>query len=330
MEVGLFCAFRNPPPWARPPEQLYADCLEQIRFAEELGFDGVWIGEHHFTDDGFAPSVMTLAAAVAAVTTRVQIGTYVLLLPQHHPVRVAEAAATVDVLSGGRLILGLGLGYRTREFEPVGLDYHHRGALMDESLEVLVNCFTEDEFSYDGRYFQLSNVAVTPKPVQQPTPRIIFGGWSEAMLRRAARFGVGLAIAPSAEVAKRLARMVEENGRDPREQRHYGMALGFVGETDDAAWELAKHHAAWEIDHYNGWFLESGLPKQFARDLREECIFGSPEQWIAAVEQQFGDGDRRRCDHLVVELTVSGMAHADVMRGLELFGKEVLPGLHAL
>ena len=89
MEVGLFFTFRNPPPWRRDPAQLYADTMAQVRLADEAGFDAVWMGEHHFTDDGFAPALMPLAAAVAAVTTRVQIGTDVLLLPQHHPVRLA-------------------------------------------------------------------------------------------------------------------------------------------------------------------------------------------------------------------------------------------------
>jgi len=227
LEVGLFFTFRNPPAWRRPPAQLYADCLDQIRLADEAGFDGVWLGEHHFTDDGFAPSLMTLASAVAAVTTRVQIGTYVLLLPQHHPVRLAEAATAVDLVSNGRLILGVGLGYRPGEFEAVGLDYHRRGELMDECLEILVNCFRGEPFSFDGRHFQLTDVAMTPRPVQTPMPRILLGGSSEPMLRRAARFRCsGLALAPPPSVVERHLQLVEEHGGDPALQRYYGMAMG--------------------------------------------------------------------------------------------------------
>ena len=232
MEVGLFFAFRNPIPWRRPAADVFADALEQVRLADELEFDGVWLGEHHFTDDGFDPSPMALAAAIAAVTHRVQIGTYVLLLPQHQPVRLAEDAAVVDILSNGRLILGMGLGYRPPEFDAMGLGYRPseleavglahgaRGDLMDEGLEVLVKSFTEDSFSYEGRYFHAHDVTLSPKPVQRPMPRIILGGSGERMLRRAARFGCsGLAVAPPPAILARHAALVAERGGDPAAQR---------------------------------------------------------------------------------------------------------------
>ena len=331
MEVGLFFTFRNPPPWRRDPVALYADCLEQARLADEAGFDGIWLGEHHFTDDGFAPSLMTLAAALAVVTTRVQIGTDVLLLPQHHPVRLAEAAATVDILSNGRLILGLGLGYRPSEFTAVGLDYHRRGDLMDEALEVLVKCFTEDVCSYSGRYFQLTDVAMTPRPVQVPMPRMVLGGSGPRMLQRSARFGCsGLAVTPAPPVLAHHARLVAEHGGDPGAQRYYGMTMGFVADTDERAWQLAEHHARWELDHYNEWFASAGLPKIFPRGPREDFVIGTPQRWIDAVGRQLTQPVPLRCDHLIVELTISGMPHRDVMRGIELFAEKVLPSLHAM
>ena len=328
MEVGLFFTFRNPPPWRRPPADLYADCLAQIRLADDAGFDGVWLGEHHFTDDGFAPSLMTLAAAVAAQTTRVRIGTYVLLLPQHHPVRLAEAATAVDVLSNGRLVLGLGLGYRPDEFAAVGLDYRRRGDVMDECLEILVGCFTQEVFSFEGRYFQVADVAMTPRPVQEPMPPILLGGSGERMLRRAARFGCsGLALAPPPALADRHAQLVREHGGDPSTQRYIGMAMGFVHEDDGVAWKLAEPHAMWDLDHYNAWFTGAGLPPQFPNGPREDCIIGTPDRWIEAVAERCR---HVRCDHLVVSLTGSGMAHADVMRAIELFADRVLPALHAM
>jgi probable F420-dependent oxidoreductase len=331
LEVGLFFTFRNPARWSRPPAQLYADCLEQARLVDEAGFDGIWLGEHHFTDDGFVPSPMTLAAALAVATSRVQIGTDVLLLPQHHPVRLAEAAATVDILSNGRLILGMGLGYRPSEFAAVGLDYHRRGDLMDEALEILVKCFTEEAFSFEGRFFHLTDVAMTPRPVQTPMPRLVLGGRGERMLRRAARFGCsGLAVTPPPALLARHARLVEEYGGDPRAQRYYGMTMGFVGDSDGAAWELAKDHAAWELDHYNEWFASAGMPKVFPNGPREDFVIGTPQRWIDSIHRQLNEPVPLRCDHLVVELTTSGMAHADAMRGIELFAEKVLPALHAM
>ena len=331
MEVGLFFTFRNPPPWRRDPARLYADCMEQIRFADEAGFDGIWMGEHHFTDDGFAPSLMTLAAAVATATRRVQIGTDVLLLPLHHPVRLAEAAATVDLLSNGRLVLGMGLGYRPAEFETFGVDYHRRGALMDEALEILVRCFTEEEFSYDGRFYQLRDVNVTPRPVQRPMPRLVLGGSSEPMLRRAARFGCsGLAVSPPPALLARHAELVRAHGGDPDAQRYYGMTMGWVAATEQEAWTAAEPHATWELEHYNAWMQSAGIPKVFPRGPREDFVIGTPQRWIDAVHAQFHGRMPLRCDHLVIELTTSGMAHADVMRGIELFAGDVLPTLQRM
>lgn len=330
MEVGLFFTFRNPAPWARRPDRLYAETLEQVRFAEEVGFDGVWLGEHHFTDDGFTPSPLTVAAAVAAVTSRVSIGTFVLLLPQHHPVRLAEAAAAVDLLSGGRLVLGLGLGYRTTEFSTMGEEFRQRGQVMDEGLEILVRCFTEESFSFHGRHFKLSEVAVTPRPLQEPMPRIILGGSSQAMLERAARFGCsGLAVSPPPALLERHARLVAEQGGDPGSQRYYGMAIGFPGKTQEAAWQVAEPHARWEFDHYNQWFTGSGQPPQFPNGLAEDFVIGDPAHWLETIERRLGGPPPLRCDHLVVELTTSGMAHADVMAGIELFAQAILPALHA-
>lgn len=331
MEVGVFFAFRNPPPLQRQPGRLYADILEQIRLVDEAGFDGVWLGEHHFTDDGFLASPLTVAAAAAAVTNRVQIGTYVLLLPQHHPLRLAEAATAVDLVSDGRLILGLGLGYRPSELTAVGLDSGQRGDLMDEALEVLVGCFTQERYSFDGRYFDLDQVTMTPRPLQQPMPRIILGGQGRRMLHRSARFGcAGLALAPDAALQQRHAEILREHGRDPATQRYYGMALGFVAGSERRAWELAERPATWEWEHYNQWFVGAGLPPQFPHGVRQDFVIGTPAQWIAAVERQLTEPAAVRCDHLVVQLTMSGMAHRDVMASIELFATEVLPALHAM
>ena len=127
MQFGLIYDFRNPKRWERPFPALYAEQLEQIAYAEQLGFDSVWITEHHFVEDGYTPSVLTMAAAIAVRTRRIRIGTWVLLLPLHHALRVAEDAATVDILSGGRLDLGMGLGYRVEEFAALGVDRRQRG-----------------------------------------------------------------------------------------------------------------------------------------------------------------------------------------------------------
>ena len=115
---------------------------------------------------------------------------------------------------------------------------------------------------------------------------------------------------------------------DPAAQRYYGMAMGFVGDTDDAAWTTANDHASWELEHNNTWFAEGGLPPPFPNGPRRDFIIGSPERWIAAVRARHPEP--LRCDHLIVELTTSGMAQADALGGIELFAEQVLPALRAL
>ena len=108
VKFGLWYDFRNPPPWRRPYEDLYAEIFEQIAWGEQHGFDYVWLSEHHFSEDGYSPSLFPIAAAIGARTEKIRIGTSLVLLPFHHPVRIAEDGATVDVISSGRFELGVG------------------------------------------------------------------------------------------------------------------------------------------------------------------------------------------------------------------------------
>ena len=117
---GLWYDFRNPAPWHEPYERFYADRLAQITEAEELGFDSCWLTEHHFCDDGYTPSPLVLAGIIGARTRRMQLGTNLMLLPLHDPVRVAEDAATLSIATGGRFDLGVGIGYRQLEFDQFG------------------------------------------------------------------------------------------------------------------------------------------------------------------------------------------------------------------
>lgn len=330
MEVGLFFSFRDPPPFARGWEHVYRDTLDQVVAAEAHGFDGVWIGEHHFTDDGFTSSPLTVAAAIAARTSRVSIGTYVLLLPLHDPVAVAEQAATVDILSGGRLVLGLGLGYRPEEYAALGVPHGERGARMGEGLEVLLRCFDEDGFSHAGRFHTLHGVSVSPR-LPGRRPRVLLGGRSEAMLARAARLGAdGLALQPPPALHRRYLELLAEHGRPPSDARYHPMVIGFVGATDDDAWATAGPYATWERDQYNRWWRSAGVPALFPSGPREDFVIGSPARWLDAVPELLGANAGVPCHHLVVQLTTSGMPHRAAMAAIERFAAEVLPELHAL
>jgi probable F420-dependent oxidoreductase len=167
--------------------------------AEELGFDSVWASDHIFNVSyvferiGDKPyyDPLTILSYVAAVTTRIRLGTSVLVLPYHHPMRLAKAAATLDVLSGGRLILGVGVGVIEQEFNALGSAYADRGAITDEAIAIMQALWTQEVPSHDGRLYRFSGMPFAPKPVQKPHIPIVIGGVSLAAIRRAARVGNG-------------------------------------------------------------------------------------------------------------------------------------------
>ena len=172
MKFGLWYHLRNPPQWKEPWDTLYSRALEQIGAAETLGYDSVWTSEHHFVEDGYLPSSLVFLAAAAGRTDRLRLGTLVLLLPLHDPIRVAEDTAVLDLLSGGRVDLGVAAGYRVEEFEVFGVPHRERGKRMDEAVAILRGAWSKGRFSFKGSFFDVDDVDVTPKPLQHPLPEV--------------------------------------------------------------------------------------------------------------------------------------------------------------
>jgi probable F420-dependent oxidoreductase len=194
--------------------------------AEELGFDSVWASDHIFNVSyvferiGDKPyyDPLTILSYVAAVTTRIRLGTSVLVLPYHHPMRLAKAAATLDVLSGGRVILGVGVGVIEQEFNALGSRYAERGAITDEAIAIMQALWTQVVPSHDGRLYRFSGMPFAPKPMQKPHIPIVIGGVSLAAIRRAARVGNGwhpMAMPPEVlrERMRYLAEQAQAAGR---------------------------------------------------------------------------------------------------------------------
>jgi len=195
--------------------------------AEELGFDSVWVHDHVFNVGHVFDRIggkpyyepLTLLSFVAARTRRVRLGTSVLVLPYHNPIRLAKTAATLDVLSGGRLILGVGVGLIEKEIRAMGSPFAERGALTDEAIAVMRALWTEDEPSFDGKYYRFAGMKFSPKPLQKPSIPVVIGGVSRAAIRRAARLGDGwqpLGLAPEAlgQGIARLRTEAQSYGRD--------------------------------------------------------------------------------------------------------------------
>ena len=175
-----------------------ADFQRVARAADELGYDSVNIPEHILMPDDLAlamgahwPHALTAMAFVAGATTNIKVNSCVIVLPYHNPIALAKAVATLDVMSGGRVILTFGVGHAEHEFESLGIPFHRRGRITDEYVEVMRVLWTEDAPSYNGEFVQFDGVQFEPKPVQRPHPPIWFGGNSKAALRRVARCGAG-------------------------------------------------------------------------------------------------------------------------------------------
>jgi probable F420-dependent oxidoreductase len=187
MRTGIVYSLQDPPGSPIGHERLYGAALDQAEHAEELGYDWFNLTEHHVTDDGYCPAVLATLAAVAARTRSIGVCSAMLILPLHHPLRIAEEAAVVDLVSRGRLALGLAVGYRELEFEALGSPYGSRGKRMDEALEVLMRAWGGESFAFEGETLAFPQVTVRPLPVQRPHPRLWIGGTSAPALRRAAR-----------------------------------------------------------------------------------------------------------------------------------------------
>ncbi len=221
MKLGLFGVNIGP----------CADPLLQERLvhaAEESGFESVWTGEHVAlpihdnpvpvpAETPFLDSLVTLAR-LAGITTRLRLGTGILVLPHHNPVLLAKALASLDVLSGGRVIAGFAGGYAEAEFRAVGADFHRRGARTDEALQAIRVLWTQEEPRFAGRFTAFEGIRFEPKPLQQPHPPIVIGGHAEPALRRAARdgdgwYGFGMTVEAAAAIVERLRVLRREAGR---------------------------------------------------------------------------------------------------------------------
>ena len=170
MDFGAFLLLQSPP--ASPPEDIFKRGTEIAQAADDMGFESIWCAEHHFSSYGYLSRPLMYALHLANNTKRIRVGSAVVVLPLHHPLIVAEEIATADLLSGGRLDVGLGRGYQPYEFERLGQNLDESRERFEESVDILLKAFEGKPFAYSGKHFQFDETSVFPIPVQRPRPPI--------------------------------------------------------------------------------------------------------------------------------------------------------------
>ncbi|MFJ3796140.1 LLM class flavin-dependent oxidoreductase [Streptomyces sp. NPDC090088] len=324
MKFGIWLDFRNPERWRQPWAEVYEENLTLATEAEELGFESVWLSEHHLTDDGYLPSLFPVLAAIAARTSRVRLGTAMLLASLTHPLRLAEDAAVTDLLAGGRLELGLAPGYREKEFQALGVGRAERGARTEETVEILRRAWDGKPFSYTGRHFSVDDVVVTPVPDRHPP--LWIGGGGKAAALRAGRHGLRFLpdLGTPPEILDLYRRTLAEHGHDPA---RFGVTAivtpgVYVCEDAEEGWQEIKEHYWYLLNKFQEWFGNPGLPSvdDLPRDL---FLVGPPDtvaQGLRDRVKPLGDVER-----VVFFGRAPGLPADRARRSLRLFAEHVVP-----
>jgi alkanesulfonate monooxygenase SsuD/methylene tetrahydromethanopterin reductase-like flavin-dependent oxidoreductase (luciferase family) len=338
MEFGTFLLMQSPS--ARSSQEIYARGLEIAQAAETLGFRNVWLAEHHFSTYGYLSRPVQLATYIAAKTTRLRVGTAVIVVPLHHPLVIAEEIATLDLLSGGRLDVGLGRGYQPYEFERFGLELENGRARWEESIDVLLKALGGQPFSYEGKLFRIPETSVFPQPVQQPLPPVWITAQSpesvEAAVRRGFNLltgGFGIPIERTAEFRRLFDRLVAEV-RPPHPllvgvQRAVYVADSLAearAAAEEARWNmrvtLSLRHRYERVEH--GRAIPVPAPKEPDLDdlLDRFLVIGTPDTCIRQIRRI---RDLVGISHFNCSFWFGDLEQARVLRSMERFAREVMP-----
>jgi probable F420-dependent oxidoreductase len=300
--------------------------IAECERAEAAGFDSVWLGEHH-NSTLLYPAPLVGLAAIAGRTRRVRLGTGVLLLPLYQPVAVAEEAAMVDVISRGRLILGIGAGYAPEEFAAFGVSMKERGSRLDEAVPLIHRLWTEDSVSHEGRHYRVANASLRPRPVQRPRPPMWFAGWVEPALRRAGRLGDAWLGGPSATLDELAAcvRMYREAGGGEVALMRYV----FVAESLERARAIAGDAfiRAFEATYFRWPHPVVKRPAgalTIERLSEDRIVLGDPASCVRQIERFQAE---LGMTHLVCRMSVTGIPADAAHASMDLFTREVMPAL---
>jgi alkanesulfonate monooxygenase SsuD/methylene tetrahydromethanopterin reductase-like flavin-dependent oxidoreductase (luciferase family) len=327
MQIGLYYDLRNPPQWERPVATVYGNALEQIEEAERLGIGSVWLTEHHFFEDGYLPQPFLFAAAIAARTRSIRIGTAISIAGLRTPVDIAEQAAVADILSNGRFELGLGAGYVGREFTAFGADVKDRFTSLEHRAREVRRLWDEG--------------GIAPLPVQDRVP-IWIGTQGARGARIAGRLGEGV-LWLDAELVEVYRTALSEAGHDPARARVTGLANMIVADDPEEAWARIAPHLSYQWTSYAAHSSADAAQELKARlddkmegkgvdphSLRSPGPVMNPPAFDVVTPAEAVTRLRHWLEPLPVEhvylwASIAGMPDDLVQRHIELLGREVAP-----
>jgi alkanesulfonate monooxygenase SsuD/methylene tetrahydromethanopterin reductase-like flavin-dependent oxidoreductase (luciferase family) len=338
MKFGTFLLLHSPD--MLPAEEVYANAVAQAELADELGFDAVWLAEHHFSNYGYSPSPLMLTVKLAERTKRVRIGTAVVVLPLHHPLKLAEEIAMADQLTGGRLEVGFGRGYQEYEFRRLGVPLDENRAIFDESVEVMVKALTQDSFSHQGHYYQIPETTIFPRPLQKPHPQFWVAAQSPpsivATVQRGYKCITGGSSAPSGAVQANwdvFRQAVEESSRGWPQEFAVQKQV-YVSDTEEDA-RAQVRNAMWHLRMVTalrantqrverGLAIEEPLADEPDADMiyDEWLLFGTPDVCAEKIQRLL---DTTGITYLNCVFAIGRMEPAKIRRSMELFATEVMP-----
>ncbi|MGH7056204.1 MAG: LLM class flavin-dependent oxidoreductase [Stellaceae bacterium] len=348
-EFGMFHEFQCRA--GRSQAEAFAESFEQVDAAERWGLDAMWLAEIHVAPErSVLAAPLSIASAIAARTSHIKIGTAVQVLPLCHPLRIAEEAATVDQISRGRLIFGVGRSGFPRTYEAYGVPYGESRERFAETLEIIKQAWTEPAFSYSGKYYNFDNVRLTPKPYQQPYPEIRIAANSADTFPAIGRLGHGVFVAVRLGTLSELAPNIRAYREAWKEAGHPGAGKVFlrapvyVADTAEAA-RAEPEESIMYFYRYLGERLEDSATRAGVRAvedraargrrlqtitydeaLRDKIIVGTPD---AVTDRLLGLKEELGLDGILAEMNCgTQIPHPKVMKSLELLCREVMPRFH--
>jgi alkanesulfonate monooxygenase SsuD/methylene tetrahydromethanopterin reductase-like flavin-dependent oxidoreductase (luciferase family) len=331
MQFGLSVPVQHPPD--EPGAERIRELIDQVKLARDLDFDSISASQHYLAAPFQYFQPIPLLARIAAESREMTLITNILLLPLYNPVDLAEQLATLDIICDGRLVCGVGLGYRDVEYTVFGVKRASRVSRFEEALALLKRLWIEEEVSYEGQHFQLDRARMTLKPVQQPRPPIWIAASSNAGIKRAARLGDAWTIAGHATLAtlRQQVQFYRDTLKALRKPFPVDFPLSkelYIAPNRRTALREAQPYLEAKYRAYSRWGQDRELPATesfavpFETLIQDRFILGDPNDCI---EQIRSHQELLGITHMKFRVHWPGMPHALVMRTIRLLGEKVLP-----